>query len=329
MKETAKNKIILIDDADLNDFLIYLESVIHYSKKTVKSYGEDIADFLFFLKEAKVDKQNVSRENVKEYRLQQVLKPLNPSSIQRSLSALRHFYQYLHQYKGYSSNPFEFSVSPKKTKRLPSFLSEHEINELLDSTKKRVDDLRYRDSALLELMYATGMRCQETIDLKISDIDFSERTLRIKGKGGKERIVPFSKTAKKAVEDYLAHSRNILLGKNEDTGHLFLTNRGTSISPRGLEKIVEECAKKVGFTLKVHPHMIRHTFATELLNNGADLRTIQEFLGHSSIQTTAIYTHVTYKDLKETYEKCFPREILKLDLEPEQNTSDGKEKEVK
>ena len=240
---------------------------------------------------------------------------------------MRHFYQYLHRYKGIKDNPFEFVVSPKKVSRLPSFLSEHEINELLDSTKKRVDFLHYRDSALLELMYATGMRCQETIDLKIEDMDFSQRTLRIKGKGGKERIVPFSRTAKQAVEDYLKSCRPILLKERKDEGYLFLTKRGEKISPRGLEKIVQDCAQKIGFTLKVHPHMLRHSFATELLNNGADLRTIQELLGHSSIQTTSIYTHVTYKDLQETYEKCFPRDIIHVDIEQKQKNDRDEKKD--
>lgn len=328
-KKQAANKIVLADDQDLNDFLIYLKSVIQYSDKTCKSYGEDIADYLLFLKKAQVTKENVSKEKVREYRLEQTLKNLKPSSIKRSLSALRHFYQYLHRYKGVENNPFEFVVSPKKESRLPSFLSEHEINELLDSTKKRTDGLAKRDSAILELMYATGMRCQETIDLKISDMDFSERTIRIQGKGGKERIVPFSRTSKEAVEEYLKSSRPYLLKEKKDEEFLFLSKRGDKISPRGLEKIVSDCAKKIGFTLKVHPHMIRHSFATELLNNGADLRTIQELLGHSSIQTTSIYTHVTYKDLKETYEKCFPRKLIQIDFDPKQISDKGKEKEIK
>ncbi len=328
-KKESKNKIALASDQDLDDFLIYLKSVINYSEKTAKSYGEDIADFLLFLKKAGVDKENVSKEKVREYRLEQTLKNLKPNSIKRSLSALKHFYQYLHRYKEVENNPFEFVVSPKKESRLPSFLSEHEINELLDSTKKRTDKLAKRDSALLELMYATGMRCQETIDLKIPDIDFSERTIRIRGKGGKERIVPFSKTAKAAVEEYLKSSRPYFLKDKKDEGYLFLTKRGDKISPRGLEKIVSDCATKIGFTLKVHPHMIRHSFATELLNNGADLRTIQEFLGHSSIQTTSIYTHVTFKDLKETYERCFPRKIIQIDFKQKHNITTDKEKELK
>ena len=321
------NKISLVSDPDLDDFLIYLTSVLNYSQKTAKSYGEDIADFLLFLKKAGVTKNSVPKERVKEYRLEQTIRKLQPNSIKRSLSALRHFYQYLHQYKGYPDNPFEFVVSPKKVSKLPSFLSEHEINELLDSTKKRLDELHYRDSALLELMYATGMRCQETIDLKIEDMDFSQRTILVRGKGGKERIVPFSKTAKEAVEEYLRHLRPILLKDKKDEGYLFLTKRGDRISPRGLEKIVQECAEKIGFTLKVHPHMLRHSFATELLNNGADLRTIQELLGHSSIQTTSIYTHVTYKDLQETYEKCFPRDVIHVDIKQKQNKDNDKKKD--
>ena len=314
------NKIDAINDPDLNDFLIYLKAVVKYSDKTCKSYGQDIADFLLFLKDSNTKKEEVSKERIREYRLEQTIRGLQANSIKRSLSALKHFYLYLHQQKGLKDNPFEIVVSPKKVKKLPSFLSEEEIIDFLNSNKKRTDDLHYRDQAILELMYATGLRCQETVDLKIQDISFDERTLRVKGKGGKERIVPFSIYAKDAVNEYIEKSRKLLLKDKEDLGYLFLNTRGEKLTERGLEKIVASCAKKVGFTLKVYPHMLRHTFATELLNNGCDLRTIQEFLGHSSIQTTSIYTHVSYQDLKKTYDKCFSESNLNIKI-------DGIEKE--
>lgn len=309
------NKIDAINDPDLNDFLIYLTSVIKYSEKTARSYGQDIADFLLFLKMSNVKKEEVKKETILEYRLEQTIRGLQANSIKRSLSALKHFYLYLHQHKGVENNPFEIVTSPKKEKKLPSFLSEKEIIEFLNSNKERTDDLHFRDQAILELMYASGLRCQETIDLKINDINFDERTIRIKGKGEKERIVPFSIYAKDAIDEYSKKSRIYLLKDKKDEGYLFLNSRGEKLSERGLEKIVDNCAKKAGFTLKVHPHMLRHTFATELLNNGCDLRTIQEFLGHSSIQTTSIYTHVSYQDLKKTYDECFSKNNISIDID--------------
>lgn len=308
------NKIDAINDPDLNDFLIYLKEVIKYSEKTARSYGQDIADFLIFLKSSNVKKEEVKKDTILEYRLEQTLRGLQANSIKRSLSALKHFYLYLHQHKGVENNPFEIVTSPKKIKKLPSFLSEKEIIDFLNSNKERNDDLRYRDQAILELLYASGLRCQETIDLKINDINFEERTVKILGKGGKERIVPFSIYAKDAIKEYIEKSRLYLLKDKKDEGYLFLNSRGDKLSERGLEKIVDNCAKKAGFTLKVHPHMLRHTFATELLNNGCDLRTIQEFLGHSSIQTTSIYTHVSYQDLKKTYDECFSKNNITIDL---------------
>lgn len=308
------NKIDAINDPDLNDFLIYLKEVIKYSEKTARSYGQDIADFLIFLKSSNVKKEEVKKDTILEYRLEQTLRGLQANSIKRSLSALKHFYLYLHQHKGVENNPFEIVTSPKKVKKLPSFLSEKEIIDFLNSNKERNDDLRYRDQAILELLYASGLRCQETIDLKINDINFEERTVKILGKGGKERIVPFSIYAKDAIKEYIEKSRLYLLKDKKDDGYLFLNSRGDKLSERGLEKIVDNCAKKAGFTLKVHPHMLRHTFATELLNNGCDLRTIQEFLGHSSIQTTSIYTHVSYQDLKKTYDECFSKNTITIDL---------------
>lgn len=306
-KEEKVNKITLIDDIDLKDFMIYLVSVLGYSEKTRDSYGEDIADFLLFLKDEKVEKKDVDRPLIREYLLDLKMKGLSASSIKRYLSSLRHFYLYLYRFKGYEDNPFEMVHSPKQEKKLPSFLSESEINEFLDSNKKRTDFLACRDQAVLELMFASGLRLSETINLKISDIDYSQRTLRILGKGSKERIVPFSKTAKEAMLLYQKTTRQRLLKDKEDDGTFFLNNKGEKLTSRGLEYLVTSAQKKCGFELKVHPHMLRHTFATELLNNGADLRTIQELMGHESISTTSIYTHVTFEDLKKTYERCFPK----------------------
>lgn len=305
--EEKENKITKINDVELNDFMVYLVSVLGYSPKTRDSYGEDIADFLLFLQDREVDKKDIDRSLIREYMLDLKMRGLASSSIKRYLSSLKHFYLYLYRYKGYKDNPFETVHSPKQEKKLPSFLSEAEINDFLDSNMTRTDELAIRDQAILELMFASGLRLSETINLKIVDIDYDQRTLRIFGKGSKERIVPFSNTAKNAMQEYQRTLRQKLLLDKKDEGIFFLNSRGEKLTPRGLEYLVSSAARKSGFELKIHPHMLRHTFATELLNNGADLRTIQELMGHESISTTSIYTHVTFEDLKKTYERCFPK----------------------
>ena len=300
-------KVQQINDIDLNDFLIYLVGTLNYSFETSESYGNDIATFLLFLKEIDCSKDKVTNEIIRTYLLELNVRGLEKISIRRMISALRHFYNFLYRFKGYDDNPFETTVSPKVSKKLPEFLNEEEMNRFLDLNLKRDDDLAIRDQAILELMYASGLRASEVINLKIKDIDFDNRLLKVFGKGKKERIVPFSNTAKEAVIKYINEYRFKLVGDKDDNGYLYLNKRGEQLTERGLEHIVSFSALKSGFNLKVYPHMIRHSFATTLLNNGVDLRVIQELMGHTSISTTSIYTHVSYADLKKTYDECFPK----------------------
>ncbi len=303
-----RNKISRIEDEEFHSFLDYLVGVKGYSEKTKKSYGEDVADFLLFLSGEQKSKEQVDKEVIRIYLLNLNLAHMDKSSIKRRLSALRHFYKYLYAFKNYQNNPFETITTPKKDKKLPEFLSYEEITDLLDSNQKRQDKLKDRDQAILELLFASGLRCGEIISLKVSACDFTNKRVRVFGKGSKERIVPFSEVAKKALLQYCENLRKRLLGfSHEEEDTLFLNNKGKPLSERGLEYIVSRAGIKAGFPLKLYPHMLRHSFATELLNNGADLRIIQEFLGHESIRTTSIYTHVTYADLKKTYDTCFPK----------------------
>ena len=306
MKKT-QNKIERIEDEEFTSFLNYLVSVKGYSEKTRLNYGEDIADFLLFLKGENKSKEQVDKEVIHVYLLNLNLEQIDKSSIKRKLSALRHFYKYLYSFKHYQTNPFEIISSPKQNKRLPEFLSYEEVTLLLDSNQKRTDHLAKRDQAILELLFASGLRCSEIVSLRVKDIDYNDMQVRVLGKGNKERIVPFNDVASAALQDYQITLRQRLLQElNKDEEIFFLNNKGEPLSVRGLEYILTQAGIKAGFPLKIHPHMLRHTFATELLNNGADLRTIQEFLGHDSIRTTSIYTHVTYQDLKDTYQRCFP-----------------------
>ena len=282
-----------------------------YSAKTELSYAYDIASFLLFLKKEKKDKREVQKEDIRTYLLSLSVEEKSKSTIKRRIASLRHFYRYLYRYRELKDNPFETIHAPKKAQRLPSFLSHEEIKELLEKTALRKDRLAKRDLALLELLFASGLRAGEIILLKKEDIHLSERTIRIRGKGDKEREVFFSERAKKAMEDYALSLRPQLLKKDKEEKTFFLTQRGEKISERGLESIVESSARKADFPLKIHPHMLRHTFATELLNNGMDLRVLQELMGHESINTTSIYTHVTYADLRKTYDHCFPDPMKK------------------
>lgn len=299
------NRIEKIADQDLNDFLIYLEKVLNYSHFTAISYGEDITRFLEFLKKANISKKEVNKDIIRTFILEEINSGLEKISIKRGISACRHFYLYLHRYKDYEDNPFEAITSLKATHKLPEFLTFEEINEFLENNKKRLDKLKDRDQAILELFFSSGLRVSELVDLTLEDINFEDRLLRVKGKGNKEREVPFSNTCKEALINYIKDLR-IKLIHSEEERHVFINSRGEKLTSRGVEYIVKKAKEKSGFNLKVHPHMLRHSFATELLANGVDLRVIQEFLGHSSIKTTGIYTHITNEELKQVYKECLP-----------------------
>lgn len=305
-KKENLSKIDRIKDPEFTAFLNYLTGIKGYSELTRLNYGEDVADFLLYLQGEGIEKSKVGKDEIRTYLLNMTLAHLDKRTIRRRLSALRHFYKYLYTYQGYKTNPFETVSSPKTEKKLPEFFSYEEVCDLLDSNAKRTDRLKDRDQAILELLYASGLRCSEIISLKLENLDFDSRKVRVIGKGNKERIVPFSEVAKEALQTYIGDLRERLVGFNKKERTVFLNAKGKPLSEKGLEYIVKEAALKSGFSLKIHPHMLRHSFATELLNNGTDLRIIQEFLGHESVSTTAIYTHVTYEDLKKTYDRCFP-----------------------
>lgn len=305
----------ILSDQDLMDFQEYLVSVKDYSPKTAESYSSDIAGFLLFLKEEDRSKKDVDRHLIRKYLARESRNSISKTSLKRALSALRHFYRYLVKEGKSKDNPFELVSLPKTGKKLPDFLSEKETNMLLDGNLKREDRLAKRDQAILEILFASGLRASEVINLTWKQIDFSARTLRILGKGRKERIVPFNDSCRNALLSYRTVLYPLLL-KGRKTDLVFLDYRGEQLTNRGLEKIVSSSARKSGFSLALHPHMLRHSFATELLNNGADLRTIQEFLGHASLSTTSIYTHLTYQDLKKTYDSCFPKAKTTLRFKP-------------
>lgn len=229
------------------------------------------------------------------------------STQSRKISTLRSFYRFLNKRNIIPVNPVELISLRGDHKKLPEFLYSDEMVKVLKSISTTTP-LGLRNMALLELFYATGMRVSEIANLKLEQIDFELNLILVHGKGNKDRYVAFGEEAKTALNNYLVEARKKLLLHKTDYGYVFLNSNGNRITSRGLEYIIKNIFLNAGVSASVHPHMLRHTFATQMLNNGADLRTVQELLGHESISTTQIYTHVTKQHLCDVYHKYFPRD---------------------
>ena len=285
----------------ISEFLSYLELDLNYSNNTIMSYDNDLKRLNTYFKNKDFLKLSVN-DLVKFI---SSLKDLSPSSISHMISTLKTFYSYFIKIDKIKINPTDALKSPKLGLHLPEYLSMDEINKLLEIDV--TDPFSARNKAILELMYATGLRISEVISLEFKNIDFEECIVRVMGKGSKERIVPINDYALNALNTYLEEYRPLMI-KNEVNNYLFLNNHGKQMTRQGIFKIIKaECLKK-GIKKEISPHTIRHTFATHLLENGADLRIIQELLGHSDISTTQIYTHLTNDELKNDYKKYFPRD---------------------
>lgn len=306
---------------ELSEFQDYLLNVRRYSSNTVSSYSFDICDFTKFIRGLGKIFKDIKVDDVKSWILDLTERQIGKRSIKRKISSLKSFYAWMYLQKKVDSDPFEYVHSPKATHALPDFFSEKEIDDLLTANEKRTDKLKDRDQALLMLMFASGLRASEVVNLTFNQVDFDNRIMKVSGKGNKDRLVPFTNSAKEAMLNYINGLRKDLL--KEDTKYIFLNSQGSKMTVRGLEYILNEIEAKTGLYGKIHPHMLRHSFATKMLNRGADLRTIQELLGHSSIETTSIYTHVAYENMKETYEKTFPR-AKKEDSNPDYDEESDK-----
>ena len=283
----------------LNEYLEYLNIDKKYSNNTILSYHNDLKIYLNFLKEKSVLK--VQEKDVQLF-LNQERQDKNSRTIAHLLTVLNNFYQFLLKNQYLSKNPVEYIELPKLKKTLPTVLSHKEIESLLDI--ELVTKYDYRNKAMLELLYSSGLRVSELVNLTVYDVQLSENIVRIIGKGGKERIVPIDDYATKYLTIYMTEYRPQLM-KKQITNDLFLNNLGKKISRQAMFKIIQQIALKKGIRTHFSPHTLRHSFATHLLENGADLRSIQELLGHSSISTTQIYTHVSNQFKKENYE-CHP-----------------------
>ncbi len=287
-----------------DEFLDYLIYQRHYSSYTRNSYENDLNDYFSYLEKEELDYKKIEYSDVRFYLMYLKKKCEKPSSINRKLSSIRSFYKYLLN-KGYIHvNVFSHVHGLKREKMLPRYFEYHELEELF-LVPDTSTSLGQRDLLILELLYATGVRVGELVSIKLSDIHLSDRTILILGKGNKERIVEFGEYAQDILEIYLKDGREKLNIKASP--YLFLNHQGGVLTERGVRYILDRVIKKTTLSKNISPHMLRHSFATHLLNEGCDLLSVQKLLGHESISSTQIYTHVTTDRLKEVYYHSFPR----------------------
>jgi len=269
------------------------------------SYRRDLTQLASYLHEHKISLKKVDNVILRGFLATLYAKRERKSTIARKLAAIRSFFQFCIKKKWLEDNPAKIVSTPKQEKPVPSFLSEQEMSQFLDlpRTDKPLD---LRDKAILELLYATGLRVSELVGIDLDDVRFDERLIRVKGKGKKERIVPFGKIAEDSLSRYLQVRRLINKGDVDATA-LFLNYRGNRLTPRSVERTVDKYIKTTAVRRKISPHSLRHSFASHLLSRGADLRVIQELLGHESLATTQKYTHLDLKQLLDVYKKSHPR----------------------
>ncbi|WP_419958772.1 tyrosine recombinase XerC [Psychrobacillus psychrotolerans] len=297
---------IIIGFEELHAFIQYIQLEKNYSVHTVQEYEKDIKQFLSFLNnEGVTDLNEVEYIHARLYVTRLYDEKLARTSISRKISSIRSYYKFLHKEYNVRDDAFQSLFHPKREKKLPHFFYEEEMVQLFEGNKG-TDSLSVRNIAILELLYATGIRVSELTSIELRHIDSSYGVVRVMGKGRKERYVPVGDFALAAIDDYLQNSRPKLMKKTSHT-FLFVNSRGEHLTTDGVRYILNQMLKKASMNSTIYPHMLRHTFATHLLNNGADLRSVQELLGHSSLSSTQIYTHVTKEHLRKTYMNAHPR----------------------
>ncbi|MFH1825384.1 MAG: tyrosine recombinase XerC [Candidatus Firestonebacteria bacterium] len=276
----------------ISDFFKYIKIEKNFSENTIISYENDLKQFFNFVLKKEINEiQNV---DIREFIVHLNSKKYSKASVERKIATLKSFFNYLKKEGILKINPAENISFPKKDKKLPRYLEIDEINYLLDN----IEDIK--DKAILETLYSTGIRVSELVNLDVKDIDFDNNLIKVLGKGKKERIVPIGLKALDSIGNYLKF-------KNNNNEILFVNKKGERINVRTIRHILNKCVVKCSLSKHISPHSIRHSFATHLLNKGADLRSVQELLGHSDLVTTQIYTHITTERLKEVYSKSHPR----------------------
>ncbi|MBS4016387.1 MAG: tyrosine recombinase XerC [Candidatus Latescibacteria bacterium] len=288
-------------DLRLQSFLSYLSNEKNFSAHTCRSYQVDLSQFLEFLADRKHGKDiiKIKREDIRDFIGYLLKYGYEKSSVARKLSSLKSFYKYLTRRKIITANPVRTVKTPKISKKLPGFLTQYQTQKILDISGK--DERSLRNKAIMEVLYGAGLRASELVGLNIDDIDMHNEVVTVKGKGNKERIVPLGSYALQAVKEYLA------MRKDKTNPALFLNLLGKRLTTRSVQTIVKRIISKVSDASHTNPHTLRHSFATHLLERGADLRAVQELLGHSSLSATQIYTHLSVERLKKIYNKAHPR----------------------
>lgn len=291
-------------DKCVEEYLKYLFYQKHYSDKTITNYENDLEFFKAYLEKENISFLEVDYSSIREFFSYMEKKKYSKNTIARKVSSLRSFYKYLARNKYISYNPFSLTKGPKKDKLLPKFLYYNELEKLFDACDlTSIEGIR--DRLLLEMLYATGMRIGELEKIKVNDVNLYDNSIKILGKGNKERIVYFGDYAREILDMYLDK-------RDDASDYLFISNRGNPLSAREARYIIDKLVKRACLNTKVSPHMIRHSFATHLLNEGCDLLSVQELLGHESLRATQIYTHVTNDRLKDVYLKSHPRGNVKV-----------------
>ena len=281
----------------IKDFVNFIKSK-NYSGNTCISYVNDLYYFYMYIKK---DLLLVKEEDIRSYLEELNSKKEKATSVRRKISCFKSFYKFLYNnnYMDKKDYPLVRIAYPKTEKKLPKFVYYNDLLEIIEESKKTSDGIR--DSLIIEMLYATGVRVSELVNIKYSDIDFNNRRIRVCGKGNKERMVYYGEYAEDVLKEYMdTHKKN-------EYGFVFTNSKGDKITIRGIYYIIDRIMKKLSIKVHVSPHVLRHTFATDMLNNGCDIRVVQELLGHSSLSTTEVYTHVTNERLKEVYYNCFPR----------------------
>ncbi|MBN8199580.1 tyrosine recombinase XerC [Bacillus sp. NTK034] len=294
-------------NVSLKLFIEYLQIEKNYSQYTIEHYQHDISEFFMFMSEQAIaDITKVEYQDVRIYLTDLYDKKMSRKSVARKISSLRSYFKFLLREEKVAENPFALVSIPKAQKKLPEFFYEEEMKQLFDACETSTP-LGQRNKALLELLYATGIRVSECSQIRLKDLDMYLSTVLVRGKGSKERYVPFGSFAQDALDTYINHGRKELLSNGNVQDNLFLNARGGPLTARGIRTILNKIIERSSLSGKIHPHMLRHTFATHLMANGADMRTVQELLGHAFLSSTQVYTHVTNEYLKKTYMAHHPR----------------------
>lgn len=292
-------------EKEIDKFIEYLKYQRNYSDFTCNNYKKDLNEYNSFILNNKINYKSIGYNEAKEYVIYLNKKNDAKSTISRKLSSLRTFYKYLVLNNKVESNPFLLVSSPKKEKRIPKFINYNNMEEILNVPNIKTKEGQ-RERVILEVLYASGVRVSELVNIKLKDIDFSNKNILIFGKGSKERLVSFGDYALEYINLYLKEGRNLLLdGVKSD--YLIVGKKSEKLTTRRVEQIIDDIIKRTSIKLNITPHMFRHTFATHLLDNGCDLLVVQELLGHASLSSTEIYTHVSNEHLREVYLKCHPR----------------------